>query len=352
MPRLRDLPIRPVRVAGRGRPLRATGGVVKPGPTRLFVALAFAAGLVSCTDEPTTPTSGTATSKNRTPPTPEPPGSSKLRGRIVDDLGVALAGVVVHVMAANTQLLVTGPPREDENVGKRITATTDAGGVFLLEPPDGGTLVIVARHPHFAPRVLRVDSKPGQATANRDLGDLTLVSCPGLLVEVRGDSDIPLAGAGVGLEPDLADAALPPITRERSAVTDTSGIATFYGITPGLPTHGAHPGGAADSRPERQPWLPAPRWRRPGRRDAEPPSAKGLRAARQGPLRSHEAPVRRRRGDSPGHVRLAIVSGRSTPPPPGHHGRGWKVSFPGPSGGNTHAPRHVEGTQSRRFRSP
>jgi protocatechuate 3,4-dioxygenase beta subunit len=206
---------------------------VKPGPTRLFVALAFAAGLVSCTDEPTTPTSGTATTKNRTPPTPEPPGSAKLRGRIVDDFGVALAGVVVHVMAADTQLLVTGPPRVDENVRSRITATTDAGGVFLLEPPDGGTLVIVARHPHFAPRVLRVASKPGQATANRDLGDLTLVSCPGLLVEVRGDSDIPLAGARVGLEPDLTDAALPPITRERSTVTDTSGIATFYGITPG-----------------------------------------------------------------------------------------------------------------------
>ncbi len=209
---------------------------MKPGPARLFVALAFAAGLVSCTDEPTTPTSGTATSKNRTPPTPEPPGSSKLRGRIVDDLGVALAGVVVRVMAANTQLLVTGPPRVGENVRKRITTTTDAGGVFLLQPlqpPDGGTLVIVARHPHFAPRVLRVASKPGQATANRDLGDLTLVSCPGLLVEVRGDSDIPLAGARVGLEPDLTDAALPPITRERSNVTDTSGIATFYGITPG-----------------------------------------------------------------------------------------------------------------------
>lgn len=237
-------------------PARSSGNQRPPPPDPAPLEILEKAG-----DEGSRPAHAAATdvgqpgvaSRDRSAEGHEGGSDARLRGRIVDDLGEPLAEVLVQTTPVNTDDLrnpttSAADAAEAADAATRETVT-DASGRFELAPLAANRgprlwrrlgaqpwfdCVVVAHHPLFAPRILSdVHAVPG---ATIDLGDITLPSCAGLLVEVVHDSGLPVRDARVEIRPTVEHARLPAAARaarHRRAQTDAKGIATFYGVEPG-----------------------------------------------------------------------------------------------------------------------
>ena len=163
-----------------------------------------------------------------------------MHGRVIDELGTPVdeVRVAVFVNARSTPTAaaaLAATPSENGRV-TTIETRTDHDGCFVVDPPRDEPLVLVVQHPHFEPRILAIDLVLPAAVPGHDLGDITITTGAGLLVEVHSHAGPAIADADVRLEHGLQRVDLPRPVAEigtATARTDTDGIATFYGVTPG-----------------------------------------------------------------------------------------------------------------------
>ncbi|MCB9869774.1 MAG: carboxypeptidase regulatory-like domain-containing protein [Planctomycetes bacterium] len=176
-----------------------------------------------------TPTAPPAHRKDE--PTPVNRATTRIVGRTVDGLGTPLVGIRLTLEPDDGAVTLQSHPARSAMLG----SASDHTGRFSLPCPPATPLALVARHPHFAARLVARDLTVGNG-AVLDLGDVVLTETAGLLVTVTKRNGPPVRNAQVSLRPVVQQADLPSFAaaaQERTAPTDAQGVATFFDVAPG-----------------------------------------------------------------------------------------------------------------------
>jgi hypothetical protein len=157
--------------------------------------------------------------------------SGIVHGRVLDALGQPVADAAVTLVAARREdAFATAEPPPP-------LAATASGtdGRFALELRERAEVLVTVSHRDFPPRVVEhgLEVAPGTKAS---VGDVVLVSEPGLIVLVGSANGGGIRDAVVTASPAVQEVSLPTAIgglARRVAVTDAAGRAVLYGLAAG-----------------------------------------------------------------------------------------------------------------------
>ncbi|MHC5064087.1 MAG: carboxypeptidase regulatory-like domain-containing protein [Planctomycetota bacterium] len=178
------------------------------------------------------PLARASTEEDETAAAPEGIAGAELVGRVLDALGSPLPGCRVIIDPREAVRFATGEYGEQSAAAEDLS---DSGGRFELLADGPGPWILTLIHRDYPPTVAESNLmlSSGQRT---QLGDLRLHSEIGLVVMVRAEGGLPVPGALLTLNPVLENPELPSSTQRamrRTALTDQTGRALFYGVDAG-----------------------------------------------------------------------------------------------------------------------
>ncbi len=157
---------------------------------------------------------------------------SEVAGRVLDALGSPLSDC--QVLLDLRQSAGFGQDDRGEPTS-HAQDRSDEDGLFTLLAEGPGPWVLTLIHPDYPPTIADAALMLSAGQKKR-LGDLQLHSEIGLVVTVRAEGGLPVPSALLTLNPVLENPELPNSTQKamrRTALSDQTGRALFYGVNAG-----------------------------------------------------------------------------------------------------------------------